>query len=520
MSFMSRIFSVLIFFATLTGLAFPCTSAHAAAYADLSPDFRKTWEALLHYSSEISLIDPGSTFFLSRNGWHDPAAELLATIDYLQKNPDGMCSYPARFYLIYGHQPDKNKCTEFLEYSKHINMENLSVVFASEDETSPVSSMGHVFLMTGGRDANGIYKRHSLGFVADSSSSSLLMQFLTDSIEGRYTLAPYDNTVHQYISEEHRSLWEYSINLDPEARLILFLHMFELKTHKIRYSFFNHNCASGLNRILAAADPELDFGKTGWYITPVEYIKHIKGSGRIENITLRPSSTDKYYMKEELPVDPAEAPPASRLTLGYQYSSLNRNSLTADFMLLYSDLNEDLWYTSKTNEFQFFKISGIVNSSGAHFSEIKILELRSLPNLLAEDFKINFGIELHGNINSEHTQLYPDIHAGTGFSLFASGFIPFAEISSGVHINHGGLNPYITGEAGFMIKTLNMGKLTFSTGFPVSRTGEYRGYKNETALIYSKRISSSLWLRLDGKYFRTRKGKNICSISSGFSYRF
>lgn len=520
MGLICRIFSVFILFAALSEIIFPCNSAHAAAYTDLSPEFRKTWEGLLHYSSGQSLIDPGSTFFLSRNGWKDPAAELLTTIDYFQNNQEGMCSYPARFYLIYGHLPDTAKCFEFLEYSKHINIENLSVVFASEDETSPVSSMGHVFLMTGGRDANGIYKRHSFGFVADSSSSSLLMQFLTDSIEGRYTLSPYDNTVHQYISEEHRSLWEYSVNMAPENRMILFLHMFELKTHKIKYSFFTHNCASGLNRILAAADPEFDYGKTGWYITPVEYIKHVKVSGRIDNITLRPSSTDKYYMKEELPFDPTEAPPASRFTLGYQYSSLNRNSLTADFMLLYSDLLEDLWYTSRTYQFQFLKISGIINNSKAYFSEIKILDIRSLPNLLTEDFKVNFGIELHGDIDSKHTQLYPDIHAGAGFSLFSCGFIPFAEISSGIHINHSGLNPYITGEAGFMIKTMNMGKLSLSARFPVSRTGEYRRYKNEADLTYSKRISDNLWFRLDGRYYKARKGKNIYSISSAFSYRF
>ena len=215
-------------------LVLACNRAEAVSYNDLPLDFRKKWEALLHYKQGRSLITNSDNYFLDPYGYIDPAGELLETINFFQNTPEGWCVFPARYYLIYGSLPLNNNCNDFKEYTDYVNVEKLSVVFASEDETSPISSMGHVLMMIDGKDINGIRKKHSFGFVADNSSS-LFFDFVTDSIEGRYILSPYSNVIYKYVSEEHRSLWEYSLNLTREERFLVFLHMFELKNHKIKY---------------------------------------------------------------------------------------------------------------------------------------------------------------------------------------------------------------------------------------------------------------------------------------------
>lgn len=494
----------------------------AASYNDLPESFRTGWEALLHYNGAESVISGGSSFFLSPNGNTAPDLELESTMDFLEKNPKAWCVYPARYYLIYGSLPeDFSVCPDFYEYSRNIGIEKLSVVFASEDETSPISTMGHVFIVLEGKNSRGLTKRHNFGFVADTEgSASLFWNFLTGSIIGRYTLTPYDDTIYRYISEEHRTLWEYELNLGPDELRMLFLHLYELKTHKISYSFFTNNCATGLNRVIAAVKPEIAYSSATNIVTPVEYVKHINRQNLTSGIIIRPSETDKLYLEKELPLNPLKSPPTSRISAGYLYDSRYGSGMSFDFLPLYSDLHEDSSYTSKINQSQFLRISAEIFPEHARITGLRIIDIHSLPNINYEKFKINFGLDLHSDVTGTGGKLYPDLHAGTGIAFSSYGFIPYIETDGGIHYEKGGANFYASLTGGLMYRSGSFGRMTAYARSYAATENDYRGFKSAIALIYSKQLSENFWLKINGEHFFIKNSSNLTKIGTEISFRF
>ena len=336
-------------------LAFsPCL--WATTYNDLPQNFRNKWEALLHYGHGRSALSSDSNFFLSNNGATNPASELLATINSFEKDPSYKCQFPARTYLLFEQLPDAS-CSGYLEYKEFVSAESISLVFASESETSPVSSMGHVFLVLEGHNAKGLYKRHAVAFVADTSvSQNLLIEFLKDSIIGRYVLNPYDDLIYNYVSEEQRSLWEYKLNLSEEEKKWLFLHLYELKEHSTKYSFFTHNCATGLNRVLAVASSNLLYPNDRLYITPVEYIQHIYHTGRVHSIVVRPSYEDQFRLESKYPLDPLKTNKTSRIKIGFLYDHYLKHGVNLEFLPFSHDISEATEAKTQLNESKFFEI--------------------------------------------------------------------------------------------------------------------------------------------------------------------
>ena len=527
-------------------------TANAKSYDELSPEFRQKWEALLHYGNERSSISADSLFFLSNIGSESPAAELFETINFFENNSDGRCRYPARYYLIYGQIPDETGCPDFSDYRKYVSVQEVSVVFASEDETSPVSSMGHLFLMVGGTNQLGLYKKHSFGFVADAgNSTSLLWSFLTDSIDGIHMLNPYHNTIHQYVSEEHRTLWEYSLDLTDDEKFLLYLHLFELKSHSMKYSFFTHNGAVGLERVLSVANKNLDMSHGKETVTtPVQYVKDINTLDLVNGVTIRPSPTDKYFIQNSLPLNPLDSPKTSRISLGYAYNSgsfnkrvtvnehnndrngtngntadrhdkhYERNEIEVEFLPLYSDIYEDTSYTSKLNHTQFFKITGVLGNDYVAIRELQAVDIRSLPNIMIEEYKVNFGMAFHDNVQTTHTALYPDLYVGSGISLGSGLLVPFAESNIGVHIPHEGLNTYWLFRTGFFIKNQNLGRLAVSFDAVLSQKDDYRGYNSKVKASYSKSIFENIWISAEYEDFFNRRDKESQRFLVNLGYRF
>ena len=332
--------------------------------------------------------------------------------------------------------------------------------------------MGHVFIVLEGKNSRGLTKRHNFGFVADTEgSASLFWNFLTGSIIGRYTLTPYDDTIYRYISEEHRTLWEYELNLGPDELRMLFLHLYELKTHKISYSFFTNNCATGLNRVIAAVKPEIAYSSATNIVTPVEYVKHINRQNLTSGIIIRPSETDKLYLEKELPLNPLKSPPTSRISAGYLYDSRYGSGMSFDFLPLYSDLHEDSSYTSKINQSQFLRISA-------------------------------------------------EIFPGTGIAFSSYGFIPYIETDGGIHYEKGGANFYASLTGGLMYRSGSFGRMTAYARSYAATENDYRGFKSAIALIYSKQLSENFWLKINGEHFFIKNSSNLTKIGTEISFRF
>ena len=514
--------AILLILASLL-LALPLPAAGDAedpvSYGDLPGEFRQKWEDLLHYDHGRSLIEPGSSFFLSPEGWRDPAAELAATLSAFGSDPDAWCQYPARQYLIYGFLPAVSRCADFDTYQQNISPESFSVVFAAEDETSPVSSMGHVFLMIQGTNSHGIMKRHSFGFVADTEgASSLLLQFLTGSITGRYTLSPYDNSIYTYVSEERRSLWEYPLDLAKQERDLLYLHLFELKIHPVKYSFFTHNCATGLSRVMAVARPALWVGDDRLFVTPAGFARHAYETAGTGEAVLRPAESDMILAREGMGADPLKAPRPTRISLGYLHDSTAGSGLAFDLLPLYGDMTEDWSSASKLSQIQALRIQGQITRSAFTLTEVKLVGIDSYPDLFRESFKINFGAEFHGSLRRERTSLHPDVHGGLGFSRLSPNWVPLFRADGGVYFSPGRPDPYLRLQGGLMFRG-NFGRMVLLGEQCFAGSRGCRGAVRALHASYSRQLADSLWLRVEGSGYRG-SGGNFARITAGLSYRF
>ena len=487
-------------------------------YRELDAQWRAKWEALLHYEGARSVIDPSSDFFLSPQGAFHPDKELAATIDYFKSDPVHACEFPARAYLITGQKPNKS-CSAYQEFEQYVALDSVSLVFASESETSPVSSMGHVFLLLGGVNQQGVFKQHATAFVADTAQNkNLLMDFLHDRMSGSYVLIPYDDWIYQYVSLEQRSLWEYELALSDEARQWLRWHLFELKEHPIKYSFFKHNCANGLSQVLTAADPSLSVAHTGVYLTPVQYTQWMAQKGTVKKLTLRPSSEDAQRVKRGNRPDPLKTPAASRWQVSANYRSGEEAGLGFSFLPFFTDLKEINPAHAKLTEVKFFELDARVFQHHQWIEQITLVNIRSLPNLALSRPKLNLGFELHGTQGNKSTSLRPDIHIGTGFSLREKGIRPFWSVDAGVYLSPIGTQYYALQRLGIYY-TKDPIKLELYRQDSVSQKGDYANSPRSYHANFSYAITPQVSAFARASCVKLTDSR-MSEVSVGLNHRF
>lgn len=496
----------------------PC--ANAGDYASLPESFKQKWEALLHYSRGKSDIDNDGQFFLAPNGHVSPASELLATLSALQASSDVRCRFPARTYLITGQLPS-DSCEGFNEYKKYISAQKVALVFASESSTSPVSSMGHLFLVVEGVNALGLNKRHAVAFVADSSANgNLLIEFLKDSIVGRYVLNPYDDSIYTYVSKEKRSLWEYELILTPEQKNWLFLHLYELKANATKYSFFSHNCSTGINRILSTANEAFHYKDDRYYVTPIEYTKYVNAAELVRSITVRPSDDDLRRLRQGLPLDPLKSPKTSKLSVSTVYDRDLRYGVRLKLLPFHSDIEEDVVDKTSLTEVKFGEVTASAYKDHFIVENLTLVNLRSLTNLQYEGLKPGFGIQLHGNVDQTHTSLYPDVHVGTGFVWGETGLRPFCQFDVGAHLMPNDSKLYFNNRIGAIFTSSVLGKVTFWGSRPLASSGHYRNIAKQWHLNFSKKLGERFELTASADLYETADSRNRKQITFGLGYRF
>lgn len=519
--------------------------AYKSEYEKLSKSFRDKWISLLHYEDGRSVINSDSNFFLSSRGNTDPALELLATIDFFDKKESNQCFYPARYYLIYGKDV-YDECTEFNDFKRFVSAEKVSVIFASESVSSPVSSMGHALMLLEGKNSYGLTKAHSTSFVADSNDNpNLFFQFLSNSIVGQYTLNPYNDAIYQYVSEEERTLWEYELELNPNEKKWLMLHLFELKSHKIKYSFFTHNCANGVSKILEVASNSFKFDDKSAYTTPIEYVKKINNeTDRVIGITLRPSVQEKELINKGYDLNPLKSPETLRFGISYYHMDIkegrslsdypfnessynssyigvtNIDGLEVSFLPIISDIREEVHHKRTLNESKFLELIARGNFNSLYLREVNIINITSLSNVLTQIPKVNFGISLNGDIDSMHTSLYPDIHVGSGISLSDYDIRPFYMFDIGSHINHHGINMYFNNTIGMFVTYKDIGRVYGGFTHVLASQKSYRNYKNTFEVNYSKNVFEDIWFNANYKMHKLSNYQDLRELSVGINYRF
>ncbi|MFG1593180.1 DUF4105 domain-containing protein [Halobacteriovorax sp. CON-3] len=263
------------------------------------------WVNLLYLTNGKQVIED-KMFYLSS---HSPTPE--SELHLLQKELDSnleviKCRFPARAYWLSKKLNREalsfSSCKGLNEFLTKAPLEEISLVFASENVSNPSSMMGHTYLEFGGND-----KRHALTFYTELEGINLpkvMFESIVTGKEGFYALSPASHLEKGYLKEEGRNIWKYHLNLTNEQKKLLHLHLYELRRIKLDYYFHTFNCATLMNYIIATVWPSINDHKANW-MTPLDLVRATHKSGLINDT--KAILADKWLVKaiyENLEIDP------------------------------------------------------------------------------------------------------------------------------------------------------------------------------------------------------------------------
>lgn len=236
-----------------------------------------TWKALLHVSDNKPHIQ-SPKFLLSAPDFSLENELNLSIAALFSNNQDNLCRFPARYVWLSRELKQTaqalDHCLELQEFRNKAPADKISLSFASENLSQPSSMMGHVFLKLEGKNERNVDVEHAISFFTDTATINLPKLFFDSLVIGKkgyFSLAPYQEKIRLYSSEEQRSVWEYQLNLQAWQRELIHNHLMELKQSDLTYFFQKYNCATVIDFILsvAATSPASD----SLWLTPKDVIK-------------------------------------------------------------------------------------------------------------------------------------------------------------------------------------------------------------------------------------------------------
>jgi hypothetical protein len=295
----------LLFIAIVTTEAAAETPAQATIQRalDLQLYNQTPWLALLHLDHGKPRIKD-SQFLLSATHF-SPQQELIETLQLLLDSKTQtitQCRFPARQAWLAQQlnlaPANFSGCTALSEFLIKAPADHLSVVYASENLSSASSMMGHVLIKLSGLNAQQQPIEHAVSFFTEVKGLNL-PKIMYDSIiagkAGYFSLSPFREKLDYYAKKEQRNIWTYQIKLTDEQRLLIQLHLWELKQIPLQYFFHTYNCATFTNFILSVTGNATLYQAYGWK-TPLDTIKLINAAGLVESTTFYPSSRARIRM--------------------------------------------------------------------------------------------------------------------------------------------------------------------------------------------------------------------------------
>lgn len=260
------------------------------------------WKALLHIRNGKPSIN-NSTFLLSHKNF-SLKNELIKTINDFE-NGLNICKYPARYFWLKeqlsGNRFKKFDCKDFKIYIEKTNPEDLELIFASENVSSPSSMMGHVFFNIKSKKEDEKIRQNAVSFftVIDTFNIPLLITKSTiTGMKGYFILNPYKKSINKYLYEEQRSIWEYKLKLTEEQKKLIIYHFWELKDIDMTYFFTGFNCATMIDDILSITNEHYINNNALW-VTPKDVIKNAEKNNLISNTKMIPSIEWEIKMLDE-----------------------------------------------------------------------------------------------------------------------------------------------------------------------------------------------------------------------------
>ncbi len=257
----------------------------AARELDLANE--PTWKALLHHARGKCFVDD-ATYYLSTSqcSLSDELNALVkaAFSDDSSLRYDIACRFPARTIFLRerlatrGILVPEATCTEFSEYTQRAPADSISLVFAAENITHPMSMMGHVFLKFSGKTSSGIVLEHSASFFTRFSAlnvPAVVLDGLFLGMPAFFALAPYSEQIHGYRTLEGRNIFEYPLAATHIQKALIHAHVWELRTIKSPYLFVGYNCATVVYFLVSLANPAL-LDDLGPWISPIDVVRKTK----------------------------------------------------------------------------------------------------------------------------------------------------------------------------------------------------------------------------------------------------
>lgn len=280
----------------------------AEAKTDLAQ--HRMWLLLGHYQKSLNGYSSPleKKFFLHPDGSKDPVLELQETIKLLfSTNPSErqlQCKYPARTEFL---KKELNISSDLLDpcplvkaWKDQLNVEDIFIVFASNDLNSISSGFGHTFLRLKNRDN---FKRNDLldygvNYSANTGSDSgaiIALRGLFGQYGGYFSMLPFHQKMIEYTNLEGRDLWEYRLKLNPEQIDILLNHLLEIDGIGSPYYFMTDNCSQAILELLALAYPDKHL-ETHYRVAtfPLDSVKILDQENLIEGDKFRTSLRSEW----------------------------------------------------------------------------------------------------------------------------------------------------------------------------------------------------------------------------------
>ncbi len=412
------------------------------------------WLSLLHFRGKESLINQKSGFFLSSDGSKNAQNELLVTINTMLEDASlakegeesTFCRYPARAMFLSQFIPEIKKgiklirCDSFMEFMQIVPFDDVGLTYATESDIYPGSAMGHIYLTLQGEAKQDFHKVFSEGNVLDFKKGDYLsygISFFADAdlginpisyiraiigkLNGVYSLSPLDNIDFEYLQNEERTIWRFTLDLDSKEKQLIAAHLWELRDKSIDYSFIDHNCNDALKNILRVANESFFTEQSKPYQTPVEYIQSLQNAGKIVKVeTQSPKNKQKFVDKYGYN-DIFQTRKSAKAMLGYTYSS-GDSLLNAYFAPIYSDMRNVNNAYRELIESRLASVDVAFNlkNNQAFIREVELLHLSSILDFyrtqsLSKYLNISFKNPLQ---EQRHTRLKPNMSVGGGIGSY------------------------------------------------------------------------------------------------------
>jgi Domain of unknown function (DUF4105) len=225
------------------------------------------------------------------------------------------CRFPARAAWLREKFGDaafpgpEVRCPEFDAWTRQGSVHSVSIVFATGFLGNPASYYGHTLLKFNFPEEGGhtdlMDVSVNYGAILEGKHDGMatyLAKSLFGGYDGGFSHIHFYYHDHNYGDQELRDLWEYRLDLPPEAVARLVAHAWEVLGKRYSYYFFRGNCVSRMVELLQTVDGfELERDARPWEI-PQSFIRALsvarfRGRPVVGEILYHPSRQSRFYGK-------------------------------------------------------------------------------------------------------------------------------------------------------------------------------------------------------------------------------